>query len=101
MPSVVIHDVCRDVGLFVGYTPQVQCVVKTAYTCWLFFCHLKFRFGHSNANFVAINASLPEPPPKKKTHIGKIVWAVLAGFALQSLICSKRVRLQNNPDRLS
>ena len=29
MPSVVIHDACRDVGFAVGYTPEVKFVIKT------------------------------------------------------------------------
>ena len=32
MPSVVIHDARRDVGLAVGYTPEVNFVVKTKQT---------------------------------------------------------------------
>ena len=29
MPSVVIHDACRDIGLFVGLTAAILFVIKT------------------------------------------------------------------------
>ena len=29
MPSVVIHDACREIGLVVGLTPEILLVIKT------------------------------------------------------------------------
>ena len=29
LPSVVIHDACRDVGLVVGLAPEILLVIKT------------------------------------------------------------------------